>query len=87
MNFVRGQKKIHIEDAIPIDADKNPKNLYKKLDSDDRKVSEKYNGIYLYPTCYGGLLSVEYSIKMKIAIIPILMKSLTIIKIPKILIQ
>ena len=66
VNFTRGQKKIHIEDAIPIDADKNPKNLYKLLDKDTRKVSEKYNGIYLYPTCYGGLLSVEYLIKMKI---------------------
>ena len=39
-NFVRGQKKIHIEDVIAIDADKNPKNIYNKLDQDKRKVAE-----------------------------------------------
>ena len=65
-NFVRGQKKIHIEDVIAIDADKNPKNIYNKLDQDKRKVAEKYKGVYLYPTCYGGLLSVEYLIRMKL---------------------
>ena len=66
LSFNKGQKKIHIEDVIIINADKNPKNIYKKLDTDNRKVSEKYKGIYIYPTCYGGLLSVEYFIKMEI---------------------
>ena len=65
-DFDKNQKKIHIEDIVSLDADKNPKNVYKKLDSDKRKVSEKFNGIYLYPTCYGGLLNVEYFIKMEI---------------------
>jgi hypothetical protein len=60
------KKKIHIEDVIAIDADKNPKNIYNKLDQDKRKVAEKYKGVYLYPTCYGGLLSVEYLIRMKL---------------------
>ena len=66
LNFDKNQGKLHIEDVIAIDIDKNPKNIYKKLDVDNRKVSEKYSGIYLYPTCFGGLLSVEYFIKMEI---------------------
>ena len=66
VSFQKGQKKIHIEDCIIIDEDKNPKTLYKKLDADKRKVSEKYGGIHIYPTCYGGLLSVEYFIKMEL---------------------
>ena len=66
VSFPKGQKKLHIEDVIIIDEDKNPKKIYKKLDGDNRKVSEKYSGIYIYPTCYGGLLSVEYFIKMEI---------------------
>ena len=66
LEFNSNQKKIHIEDVLAIDADKNPKNIYKTLDKDNRKTSEKYNGIKLYPTCYGGLLSVEYFIKMEI---------------------
>ena len=64
--FDKNQKKIHIEDIVALDPDKNPKNVYKKLDGDNRKVSEKYNGIILQPTCYGGLLNVEYSLKMEI---------------------
>ena len=64
--FDKNEKKIHIEDIVAIEPEKNPKNIYKKLDGDNRKVSEKYNGINLFPTCYGGLLNVEYYIKMEI---------------------
>ena len=64
--MIKKKEEEYIEDVIAIDIDKNPKNIYKKLDVDNRKVSEKYSGIYLYPTCFGGLLSVEYFIKMEI---------------------
>ena len=59
-------RKINIKDKIEIDVDKNPKNIYYKLDNDNNKVSQKFNGIHIYPTCVGGLLSVEYFIKMEI---------------------
>ena len=65
-SFNKNDKKIHISDDIIIDQDKSPKYIYDKLDKDNRKVAEKYNGVYLYPTCYGGLLSVEYFIQMKL---------------------
>ena len=60
------ERKIHITDNIIIEQDKNPINIYRKLDSDNRKADQKFNGIYLYPTCFGGLLSVEYFFKMEI---------------------
>ena len=65
--FVNKQQRIiTIKDEIEINADKNPKNTYYKLDNDNRKTSQKFSGIYIYPTCFGGLLSVEYFIKMSI---------------------
>ena len=64
--FNIGLRKVKIIDSIEIDVDKNPKNVYHKLDNDNRKVSQKFNGIYLYPTCFGGLLSVEYFFKVEI---------------------
>ena len=65
-NFTKGQKKIHIEDVISLDAEQNPKNIYKRLDGDKRKINEKFSGIKIYPTCYGGLLSVDYLILMEV---------------------
>lgn len=59
-------RKIHISDNIIIEGDKNPLNVYKKLDLDNRKANQKFGGINLYPTCVGGLLSVEYFIKMEL---------------------
>lgn len=64
--FNKSQRRIKINDNIEIDYDKNPKNVYYKLDNDNRPVSQKYSGIYLYPTCKGGLLSVEHFFKMEI---------------------
>ena len=55
----KGQKKHHIEDVIQLKSESNPKQIYSILDSDRRKYSEKYRGIYLSPSCYGGLLSCE----------------------------
>jgi hypothetical protein len=60
----KGQKKHHIEDVIQLKPENNPKETYKILDTDKRKYSEKYSGVKLSPTCYGGLLSCEYYIKM-----------------------
>ena len=60
----KGQKKHHIEDVIQLKPENNPKETYKLLDTDRRKYSEKYSGVKLSPTCYGGLLSCEYYIKM-----------------------
>jgi hypothetical protein len=60
----KGQKKHHIQDVIQLKPEVNPKDTYKLLDTDKRKYSEKYNGIKLSPSCYGGLLSCEYYIKM-----------------------
>ena len=60
----KGQKKHHIEDVIQLKPEVNPKDTYKLLDTDKRKYSEKYNGVKLSPSCYGGLLSCEYYIKL-----------------------
>ena len=62
----QNSRNVHIMDTIEIEGDKNPLNIYRQLDNDNRKVSEKFYGIYLYPTCIGGLLSVEYFIKMEL---------------------
>ena len=59
-------RKIHISDNIIIEGDNNPLNLYQKLDLDNRKANQKFGGIKLYPTCVGGLLSVEYFITMQL---------------------
>ncbi len=57
------QKHFNIEDIIQL-PDKNPGDIYKKLDSDNNKYSKKFNNVYLYPSCYNGLISCEYYIKM-----------------------
>lgn len=61
--LMKGQKVHHIQDTIQL-TNKNPKPLYDQLDNDHRKYSEKYNDVHIYPTCYGGLLSCEYYIKL-----------------------
>lgn len=64
--LTEGDKHIHIEDNIklPISPPEfNPKAVYTKLDNDKRKHNDKFGGIKLYPTCFGGLLSCEYFIK------------------------
>ena len=66
LEFNKSERRIKINDIIEIDVDKNPKNIYYKLDNDNRRVNQKFSGIYLYPTCNGGLLSVEYFLKMEI---------------------
>ena len=62
--LTKGLKKHHVKDTIQLKPEVNPNNIYKLLDTDKRKYSEKYNGVKLSPTCYGGLLNCEYYIKM-----------------------
>ena len=62
----KSENRYHIEDVIQLQAENNPKQIYNILDNDKRKYSEKYNKINLSPTCYGGLLSCEYFIKIKL---------------------
>ena len=42
----------------------NPKEIYKKLDSDKRKFSEKFKNIFLCPSLYNEILKCEYFIKV-----------------------
>ena len=42
----------------------NPKEVYNYLDNDKRKHNDKFKDIKLFPTCYGGLISCEYYIKI-----------------------
>ena len=52
-----------MEDIIQLPKN-NPGNLYKKLDLDNRKYSQKFNNINLYPSCYDGLISCEYFLRV-----------------------
>ena len=64
---MKGEKIYHIEDSIKLPVspvELNPKEVYKVLDKDKRKYSEKYNNLKLFPSCYGGLLSCEYYMKL-----------------------
>jgi hypothetical protein len=62
-----GEKFYHVEDTItfPVSPPEiNPVEVYKMLDADKRKHDEKFKKIKLFPTCYGGLLSCEYFLKV-----------------------
>ena len=54
--FKQTQRKIHITNTISLEGNKNPLNIYRQVDSDKRKISKKFSGINLYPTCVGGYL-------------------------------
>ena len=57
-------KKYHIEDIIQIPKNFNPHVIYNQLDLDKRIYSQKFKNIFLLPSCYKGLISVEYHIRM-----------------------
>ena len=57
------QRNFNLEDIIQL-PDKNPGDIYRRLDSNDSKYSKKFKNVYLYPCCYNGLISCEYYIKM-----------------------
>ena len=64
-----GETIYHIEDLIqiPKTIEINPKQVYNTLDIDKRKYNEKFKNIKLFPTCYGGLLTCEYYLKITYA--------------------
>ena len=63
----KGEKVYHIKDEIklPISSnDSNPEEVYKILDKDKSEDNKKFFNVRLYPSCYGGLLSCNYYIKI-----------------------
>ena len=57
----------HVEDGIILPKasnDLNPEEVYKMLDKDKRQGNAKFEGIKLFPSCSGGLLSCQYFIKV-----------------------
>lgn len=65
--LIKDEKKYHIEDIIRLpnsSADLNPREVYQILDNDKRKYKEKFNNIKLFPSCYNGLLTCEYYLKI-----------------------
>lgn len=63
----KGESMYHIEEIIQMPTlplDLNTKEAYTVLDNDKRKYSEKFKNILLFPTCYGGLLTCEYQLKI-----------------------
>ena len=63
-----GEKNLHIEDNIKLPTspqEVNPKVIYSILDNDQRSHKEKYKNIRLYPACYDGLLTCQYSIQFE----------------------
>ena len=57
------KKNFHIEDIIQMPGG-NPDDIYKKLDLDKSAYSKKFSNVHLYPSCYNGLISCEYYIRM-----------------------
>ena len=56
----------HIEEVIKLTkTKKNPSKIYQKLENDNRIYSEKYKDILLLPSCYDGLITCEYFIKVR----------------------
>ena len=67
--LTRGEKIYSIDDIIKIPSTiDNPNIVYKRLDSDHRLFSEKFENIFLYPSCYEGILNCLYSIRVMIEI-------------------
>lgn len=67
INLIKGQPKYLIQDNIqfPLLADFNPLQIYKQLDNMpqiDEKITKK---IHLAPSCIGGLLSIEYFLRIE----------------------
>ena len=63
ITLLNKKDKYHLEDLITLSKG-NPSDIYKQLDSDERCYSEKFKGVTLYPSCYKGLLSCEYYMKV-----------------------
>ena len=63
ISLLEDKKTFHIEDIIQLPGG-NPNDIYKKLDMDESAYSKKYKNINLYPSCYKGLISCEYYIRI-----------------------
>jgi hypothetical protein len=65
----KGEKMYSIDDVIKIPSTSdNPSIAYKKFDSDQNALTQKFGTFLLYPTCYGEKLSCEYIIRVMIEI-------------------
>ena len=70
ISLTSGEKILHIEDFIKLPTspeELNPKSVYTLLDNERKNFNykEKYSGIGLFPSCYGGLLTCNYMIKFE----------------------
>jgi hypothetical protein len=63
ISLIEDRKEYYLEDIIQMPKN-NPGNIYKKLDLDNRKYSQKFKNINLYPSCYDGLISCEYFLRV-----------------------
>lgn len=69
INLQKGLPKYLIKDVIqfPLLADFNPLQIYKSLDNNPINL-DNLKKVHLAPSCLGGLLSVQYSLNIKINI-------------------
>ena len=61
--FTNNTDKIDDMIKLPTTMD-NPKCVYKKLDSDKRNFHPKFDNIVLYQSCYDGIITCEYNIRI-----------------------
>ena len=65
LSLKKGESKYHVEDTFKFPNNPkeiNPSQIYLLLDNNKKNEIKKFR---LYPSCYGGLLSCEYFIKIK----------------------
>ena len=58
------QNNYHLNDLLKLNVN-TPSKIYQQLENDNRIYSEKYKDIELYPSCYDGLITCEYFIKVR----------------------
>ena len=63
ISLLNKKNSYHLEDIIQLPKG-NPSDVYQKLDSENMNNLSNLKNVYLYPSCYGGLLSCEYFIKI-----------------------
>ena len=62
-SLLKEKNKYHLEEILKLPKG-NPNEIYKKLDKDKRCYGEKFKDILLFPSCYDGLLTCEYYLKI-----------------------
>lgn len=63
ISLLNKKNSYHIEDIIQLPKN-NPSDVYQKLNSENMNNLSNLKSIYLYPSCYGGLLSCQYYLKI-----------------------